>query len=77
MIDHHAAQGAGIAEAKRLHRIEEKIVTDELQQAGFEIVARSDALSHPEDQRTIMVGNPSIRGKTDRFVILFRKPVSQ
>ncbi len=57
-----------------LHRIEESVVKDELKQAGFVLEAESDVLRNPADPHTAMVFDPSIRGKTDQFVLRFRKP---
>ncbi|WIO75417.1 hypothetical protein QP938_05805 [Porticoccaceae bacterium LTM1] len=74
--DHRAEQGSGDRDVKTLHRVEESIVAEEIQQAGFVLEARGDLLTHPEDDHTINVFKPEIRGKTDRFMLLFRKPVS-
>lgn len=75
VIDHHAKAGAGAREVKRLHRVEASLVKQEILRAGFQLVATSGLLRHPEDKRTINVFRPQIRGKTDRFIFLFRKPL--
>ena len=36
--------------------------------------AESDMLRNPADDHSLMVFDPKIRGKTDRFVFKFRKP---
>ncbi len=77
VIDHHAAEGSGDRDVRSLHRVEAQIVKDELLEAGFELVAESDLLAHPEDDRTINVFDAAIRGKTDRFIYKFRKPESE
>lgn len=74
IVDHHAAAGTGDEHVKSLHRVEAELVKKEIVAAGFEFVADSDALAHPDDDRTINVFDKSIRGKTDRFVLKFRKP---
>ncbi len=49
-------------------------VKTEVMAAGFEFVAGSDVLANPADPRTANVFDPSIRGKTDQFILKFRKP---
>jgi predicted methyltransferase len=74
VIDHAGAPGTGYSQMNTLHRIEEKVVKEELAQAGFVLEAESDVLRNPADPRTAMVFDPSIRGKTDQFMLRFRKP---
>ena len=74
IIDHHAKEGSGIQEVKSLHRIEQALIEKEITAAGFILAKKGDFLSNPEDDRTKMVFDPSIRGKTDRFVLRFEKP---
>ena len=57
----------------KLHRIQRDIVKTELAAAGFELLAISDILANPEDDLSVMVFGPSIRGKTDRFLFKFKK----
>ncbi len=71
IIDHSAKDGSGIQDVS-LHRIDEKFVIDEIQKAGFKLVAASSALRHPEDDRTWNVFKK--RGATDRFMLKFVKP---
>ena len=40
---------------------------------GFKLVAESDILRNPEDDYGVMVFDPRVRGKTDRFVLVFEK----
>ena len=74
VIDHAGAPGTGYSQMNTLHRIEESVVKDELTQAGFVLEAESDVLRNPADPHTAMVFDPSIRGKTDQFMLRFRKP---
>ncbi|MBC7165840.1 methyltransferase [Phenylobacterium sp.] len=74
VIDHAAAAGAPLEAADSLHRIDPAKARAEIEAAGFEFVAESDALRNPEDTRTVGVFDPAIRGKTDQFVFKFRKP---
>jgi predicted methyltransferase len=74
IIDHAGAPGTGYTQMNTLHRIEEKVVKEELAQAGFVLEAESDVLHNPADPHTAMVFDASIRGKTDQFMLRFRKP---
>lgn len=73
IIDHRARDGAGTEHVKSLHRIEERVVQAELEAAGFELVETSDLLAHPEDDRSKSAFDPTIRGKTDRFIHKYKK----
>ncbi len=42
--------------------------------AGFVFVGSSNLLQQPGDNRTLKVFDPSVRGKTDQFILKFRKP---
>jgi predicted methyltransferase len=72
VMDHSAKEGSGITDAKSLHRIEEKIVLDELQKAGFKLEAEGQFLRNPEDPRDHAFFNTTIQ--TDKFALRFVKP---
>jgi predicted methyltransferase len=72
--DHQAAPGAGATVTNTLHRIEADTVIKEVEAAGFKLEGRSDVLANPADPHTANVFTPEIRGKTDKFVLKFRKP---
>ncbi len=74
IVDHHAAEGAGTDVIQSLHRIEEPVITAEISAAGFSLAARADFLGNPNDDRSLRIFDPSIRGSTDRFVLRFEKP---
>jgi predicted methyltransferase len=74
LIDHAAADGTGDTQSNTLHRIDIATVKSELTAAGFVLEAESDLLRNPADPRTENVFAPAIRGKTDQFVLKFRKP---
>lgn len=74
LIDHAAADGSGDRDSNKLHRIDIAMVKAELTAAGFVLEAESDVLRNPADARTISVFDPAINGKTDQFVLKFRKP---
>ena len=73
VVDHSAKDGAGIEAAKTLHRIEEKFVIQELRRYGLEWTAAIPVLRNPADDRSLSAFDPAIRGRTDRFVHLYRK----
>lgn len=72
--DHAGAPGSGTTQTATLHRIESAAVVREVEAAGFKLEARSDILKHPADDHTGKVFDSGIRGKTDQFVLRFRKP---
>ena len=76
IVDHHAEVGSGSRDVQTLHRIDAELVEREILDAGFELVDRSELLRRPEDDRTVNVFDPAIRGKTDRFILKFRKPTA-
>lgn len=74
IIDHEAGAGMGSTKIEALHRIEKKTVVDEIEAAGFKLVREADFLRNPADDHTAKIFDPSIMGKTDRFVLRFEKP---
>lgn len=74
IVDHRAAEGAGVETAETLHRIDPAIVRREVEAAGFVFEGESDALRNPADDRTLNVFDEKIRGQTDQFALKFRKP---
>jgi predicted methyltransferase len=74
VIDHYATDGTGDTLSNKLHRIDIATVKSELAAAGFVLEAESSVLRNPSDPRTASVFDPSIRGRSDQFVLKFRKP---
>jgi len=74
VLDHAAERGSGLRDTDTLHRIDEAAVKKEVEAAGFRLVAESFVLHNPADPHTAKVFDPSIRGKTDQFILKFRKP---
>jgi predicted methyltransferase len=73
IADHSAKAGDGTNVAKTLHRIEEATLRQEIEAAGFKLVAEGDFLHHPEDPRDVPVFHPAV--PVDEFVLKFQKPV--
>jgi predicted methyltransferase len=74
VLDHAGAPGLDEAGMKKLHRIDEALVMKEVLAAGFVADGESKALRNPADPHSANVFDPSIRGKTDQFILRFRKP---
>jgi len=49
-------------------------VKKEVEAAGFRLAGESNVLRNPEDTRTKLVFDDTIRHKTDQFILIFRKP---
>jgi predicted methyltransferase len=74
VLDHAAAAGSGTRDTKTLHRIDRATVKREVLAAGFEFVGSSNLLGQKSDDHTLKVFAPEVRGKTDQFILKFRKP---
>lgn len=74
VVDHAAATGTGNSSAQQLHRIEESFARADIESYGLILKASSGVLRNPDDDHSVMVFDPIIRGKTDRFVLVFEKP---
>jgi len=74
VLDHAGVAGQDDATTAKLHRIDRAQVVQEVTAAGFVLDGESMALRNPADPHNIVVFDPSIRGKTDQFILRFRKP---
>jgi len=72
VADHSARPGTGTADAKSLHRIDEAVVREEVQAAGFRLVEEALFLRNPADPRDASVFKPKV--PNDEFVLKFVKP---
>jgi predicted methyltransferase len=72
IADHSARQGDGTSVAKTFHRIEEATLQQEIETAGFKLVAKGDFMRNPEDTRDFIVFRPKV--PVDNFVLKFQKP---
>lgn len=74
VLDHADGAGTGLTGTEGRHRIEEAKAKEDILAAGFKLDAESDILRNPADDHSKMVFHPSVRGKTDQFLLRFRKP---
>lgn len=77
IVDHAGRDGTGTTEARTLHRIEEKVVRDEVMAAGFKLQKEGSFLRNPTDPRDWNASPMKAgakRGTSDRFVLAFVKP---
>ncbi len=73
IVDHAAKAGSGKSAAQDLHRIDQAFAKKDLKSHGFTLVGDSKVLRNAADDRTRLVFDETIKGKTDRFVLLFQK----
>jgi predicted methyltransferase len=76
VVDHSARPGTGTADAETLHRIDERVVREEIKRAGFRLDAESAILRNPTDTRDWSASPRDAgerRGTSDRFVLRFVK----
>jgi predicted methyltransferase len=74
VADHAAAAGTGLKNTEDLHRIDPATVKAEVEKAGFVLDGESTVLAVAGDDHQLKIFDPAIRGKTDRFVLRFKKP---
>ena len=75
VVDHVASPNNDTrATVEKFHRIDPNVVKADFKRAGFQLVGSSDMLRNAADDHSLLVFDPNIRGKTDRFVFKFRKP---
>lgn len=74
VLDHTAEAGSGLRDTATLHRIDPEAVKKEVEDAGFKFEGASDVLVNKDDPHTGKVFDSGIRGKTDQFILKFRKP---
>lgn len=74
IIDHRAADGRGMADTEKLHRIDPAIVKQQVEAAGFRFAGESKVLEKAEDPLDIPVFDNKVRGRTSQFAYKFVKP---
>ncbi len=73
VVDHDTTAGNGSKDCDKLHRIESAFTKTDLEKRGFRLIKQSDLLKNSADDYNLSVFDKKIRGKTDRFVMLFEK----
>jgi predicted methyltransferase len=56
------------------NRIDPAVVRADFEAAGFVLERQSTHLANPADDHSKLVFAPELRGRTDRFAYVFRKP---
>ena len=74
VVDHIGPPGDTRAIVEKLHRIDPAVVKADFERAGFVLDRESDILRNPADDHSLLVFDPAIRGKTDRFVYRYKRP---
>jgi len=74
IVDHVAAAGSPPETGGTLHRIDPALIKRDMAEAGFRFDGESNILRNPADDHSQTVFAPTVRGRTDRAVLRFRKP---
>jgi len=74
VIDHSALENSEASVVGTLHRIERTAALEALEAAGFTLADESEIYARPTDPRNVPVFDPSVRGRTDQFALLMKKP---
>jgi predicted methyltransferase len=72
IIDHNAAAGTGKEMATKVHRLNEDWARKSLESHGFMFEKSYEGLRNSADQFDKYVYDPAVKGKTDRYVHLYR-----
>jgi predicted methyltransferase len=73
IADHSALPRQGVSVGKTLHRIEESTLSQEVEAAGFRLVAEGNFWRNPDDTHDFPSYKPTI--PVDNFVLKFQKPM--
>lgn len=75
VVDHLAEGGTDPREsAITTHRIDPAVVRRDFESAGFVLEGESDVLRNRDDDYSRSVFDPAVQGRTDRFLMRFRRP---
>ena len=72
LVDHAGNPGTGATQTQTLHRIEERVVRDELAAAGFRLVEEAQFLRNPNDPRDAPFFKATV--PVDQFVLKYQRP---
>ena len=73
VLDHMAPAGSPPTTGGDTHRIDKAIIIALAEDRGLRLVEESDILANPDDDGTVQVFDPTVRRKTDRFLLKFAK----
>ena len=73
IADHTALPGQGTSVGKTLHRIEESTLRQEVEAAGFRLVAEGNFWRNPDDTHDFPSYKPAM--PVDNFVLKYQKPM--
>jgi predicted methyltransferase len=73
LVDHAAKPGTGSSDAGTLHRIDEEYARRDFERHGFVFVKSSEVVRRADDSRDKITYKGEMVGKTDRFVMVFRR----
>ena len=76
IVDHVANADTGSSAAQDLHRIDPAFARQDIEAHGFRFAGKVDALKNPNDKLDVSVFDPSVQGKTSRFVYKYVEPES-
>lgn len=74
IIDHQAEEGAPATTGTTVHRIDAAFVKSRMAEAGYKLEGELDILKNTTDDPSVSVFDPSVRGKTSRFILKFSNP---
>lgn len=74
VIDHVGSAGDTRAIVEKTHRIDPATARSDFLKAGFVLDGESNMFVNSDDDLDKNVFDPAVRGKTNRFVMRFRKP---
>jgi predicted methyltransferase len=74
IVDASARPGRGVLDAQTFHRIEQKVVEEEVPRAGFTLAARADFLKNASDTRDWDSSQGDRVGTEDRFILKYVRP---
>lgn len=77
LVDHSAKAGHGSADASSLHRIDEAYARQDFGKRGLRVIATSELLRRADDPREQVSYKEPMLGRTDRFVLVFRKQAAR
>jgi predicted methyltransferase len=75
VVEHEAKAGEQPNVSAELHRLDSKLITRLMVDAGFTFEASSNALTNKMDDHTQVVWTEGLRRKTDRSILRFRKNI--